>query len=181
MPMLPRRRDDIREPVEKLNRREFDDAIGPRPGGLASAAGPDPVRGFVPGQHVADAGDLAVWGADHGEPFERKGGTCAISEEMFETPRIAGHVAVDERDPNARVHRKSAVLPGEHVGGRVRGEQTRVFEPADHAAAHPLDDRAFPAAFHEVSRVRGYAPPSDTPRRPFPNALMSLGRKPGKG
>ena len=31
MPVLPRRRDEIREPVEELKRREFDDAIGPWP------------------------------------------------------------------------------------------------------------------------------------------------------
>jgi len=31
MPMLPRRRDEIGQPVQKLRRREFDDAIGPRP------------------------------------------------------------------------------------------------------------------------------------------------------
>jgi len=29
MPMLPRRRDEIGEPVQELKRREFDDAIGP--------------------------------------------------------------------------------------------------------------------------------------------------------
>ena len=42
VPVLPRRRDEIGEPVEELNRREFDDAIGSRPRGLAAAAGPDP-------------------------------------------------------------------------------------------------------------------------------------------
>ena len=31
VPVLPRRRDDIGEPVEELIRREFDDAVGPRP------------------------------------------------------------------------------------------------------------------------------------------------------
>jgi hypothetical protein len=31
MPVLPRRRDEIGEPVQKLKRREFDDAVGPRP------------------------------------------------------------------------------------------------------------------------------------------------------
>ena len=45
MPVLPRRRDEIGEAVQKLKRREFDDAIGPRPRGLAAAAGPDPVGG----------------------------------------------------------------------------------------------------------------------------------------
>jgi len=44
MPMLPRRRDEIGEPVQELKRRELDDAIGPRPRGLPAAAGPDPVE-----------------------------------------------------------------------------------------------------------------------------------------
>jgi hypothetical protein len=30
VPVLPRRRDQIREPVEELKRREFDDAVGTR-------------------------------------------------------------------------------------------------------------------------------------------------------
>jgi len=70
MPVLPRRRHEVGEPVEELIRREFDDAIGSRPRGLAAAAGPDPVGGFVSGQHVADAGDPAGWAADHGQSLQ---------------------------------------------------------------------------------------------------------------
>ena len=44
MPMLPRRRHEIGEPVEKLKRRELDDAIGSRPRGLAAGTPPDPTR-----------------------------------------------------------------------------------------------------------------------------------------
>jgi len=101
MPVLPRRRDEIGEPVEELKRREFHDASGSRPRGLA--AGPDPVGGFVSGQHVADAGDLAVWAADHGEPLECEGGPGAVSEKMLETPNIARHVAGEERYPDTGV------------------------------------------------------------------------------
>ena len=43
VPVLARRRHEIGEPVEKLKRREVDDAIGPRPRGLAAATGSDPV------------------------------------------------------------------------------------------------------------------------------------------
>jgi len=68
VPVLPRRRDEIGEPVQELKRRELDDAARPRPRGLAAAAGPDPGGRFVSGQHIADAGDPAVWAADHGEP-----------------------------------------------------------------------------------------------------------------
>ena len=60
MPVLPRRRDEVRQTFEKLKRREFDDAIGSRPRGLPAAAGPDPVGGFVSGEQVADLGDPAV-------------------------------------------------------------------------------------------------------------------------
>ena len=40
VPVLARRRHEIGEPVEKLKRREVDDAIGPRPRGLAAGCGP---------------------------------------------------------------------------------------------------------------------------------------------
>ena len=103
MPVLPRRRDQIGEPVQELKRREFDNAIGSRPRGLAAAAGSDPVGGFVSGQHVADLGDAVGWAADHGESFERKGRPGAVSQQVFETPKIAGHIAVDERDPNTGI------------------------------------------------------------------------------
>jgi len=63
MTVLPRRRDEIGEPVQELKRREFDDAIGSRPCGLTPAAGPDPGGGFVPREHVTDAGDPAGWAA----------------------------------------------------------------------------------------------------------------------
>ena len=69
MPVLPRRRDELGEPVEELKRRELDDAVGVRPRGLTTAAGPDPVGGLVSGQHVANAGDPDVWAADHGDPL----------------------------------------------------------------------------------------------------------------
>ena len=68
MPVLPRRRHEIGQPVQEVKRREFDDAIGSRPGGRSAAAGPDPGRGFVSREHVADADDAAVGVADHGEP-----------------------------------------------------------------------------------------------------------------
>ena len=69
--MLARRRHEIGEPVEEVKRREVDDAIGLRSRGLAAATGSDPVGGLVSGQRVADAGDPAVWAADHGEPSRK--------------------------------------------------------------------------------------------------------------
>ena len=38
MPVVPRRRDEIGEPVQELKRLEFDDAIGPRPAPIQLAA-----------------------------------------------------------------------------------------------------------------------------------------------
>ena len=103
MPVLPRRRHEVRQPVQELKRREFDDAIGSRPRGLPAAAGPDPVGGFVSGQHVADSGCAAGWAADHGESLEREGGPGAIPQQVLQTLEIAGHITVDERDPDTRV------------------------------------------------------------------------------
>jgi hypothetical protein len=57
----------------------------------------------VSGQHVADAGDPAVWAAEHREPLQCERGPGAIPKQVFETPRIARHVAVDECDPDIGV------------------------------------------------------------------------------
>ena len=65
MPVLPRRRHGIRQTIEELNRRTFDDAIGSRPRGLPPATPPDPVGRLVSGEHVADADDAAVGIADN--------------------------------------------------------------------------------------------------------------------
>jgi len=97
--MLPRRRHEIGGPVGELKWCEFDDAVGPRSRGLPPAARADPVGRFVSGENVADAGDAAVCTADHGEPLEREGRPGTGSEEMFQTLKIARHVAVDECDP----------------------------------------------------------------------------------
>ena len=96
MPVLPWRRDVIGEVGEQLKRREFDDAIGPRPRGLPPATPPDPVGGFVPWQHVADVGDTAVWAAVHGKSLERKGRPRTVSEQMLEGADNR-HAVGDER------------------------------------------------------------------------------------
>jgi hypothetical protein len=67
------------------------------------AAGADPVGGSVSGEHGADAGDAAVWAADHGEPIKREGGPCAVSQQVLETPKGTRHIAVEERDPDTRI------------------------------------------------------------------------------
>jgi len=92
--VLARRRHEIGEPVEELKRRELDAAAGPRLRGLSLPAGPDPVGRIVSRQHVTDASDPAARAAAHGESLEREGGPGAIPQEMFQTPKIARHVAV---------------------------------------------------------------------------------------
>ena len=65
-------------------------------------------------------GDIRLRGGgrqESGEPPEREGGPGARAQQVFETLKIARHVAVDKRDPDAGVDGKPAVLPGEHVGG----------------------------------------------------------------
>jgi len=94
MPVLPRRRHEVSEPVEELKRREVDDAIGPRPRGLAAASGSDPVGRLMSRQHVADASDLAICTAAHEESLEREGRPGTVSRQVFEALKIARHVAV---------------------------------------------------------------------------------------
>jgi hypothetical protein len=57
----------------------------------------------VSGQHVADAGDPAVWAADHGQSFKRERRPGTVSQQVFEALKKARHIAVDERDPDTRV------------------------------------------------------------------------------
>jgi hypothetical protein len=42
-PVLPRRWDEVGEPVQELKRHELDDTIGSRPRGVSGATGPDPI------------------------------------------------------------------------------------------------------------------------------------------
>ncbi len=80
MPVLARRRHEIRRPVEKLKRRELDNAVGLGPRGLSRAARADPVGGLVLRQHVADAGDAAARVTSHREPLQREGCPGAIPQ-----------------------------------------------------------------------------------------------------
>jgi len=77
----------------------------------------------VSGEHVADFGDAAICSTPDGESLEREGGPGAIPQQVLETPKVVRHVAVDERDPHARVHRKPTVLPVEHIDGPIGVEE----------------------------------------------------------
>jgi len=108
MPMLARQRDEIGEPVQELERRKFHDPAGSRPRGLSLSAGPDPGGGLVTREPIADASDAAVRAADHGQPVQCKGRPGAVPQEVFETLKVARHVAVDERDPDTRSTRHTS-------------------------------------------------------------------------
>ena len=89
MPVLPRRRDEISEPVEELKRREFDDAIGPRPRGLAAAAGARPIW------------RLCVWAARSG--CGRSGRLGRGSRRAAQGRRVAGpSISGDVPDSDTR-------------------------------------------------------------------------------
>ena len=104
MPVPPRRRDEIGEPVEELKWGKLDDDAGARPRGLPPAPRANPVGCLVSGEHVADAGDAAVFAAHHGEPFQREERPGTVSQQVLETFEVARHVAVDECNPDAGVH-----------------------------------------------------------------------------
>jgi hypothetical protein len=60
---------------------------------------------------------------------------------MLETFKVAGHVAVDECDPDTGVHREPTVFPAEHVGGRIGVEEPLHAEPTHDTTAHLLGER----------------------------------------
>jgi len=141
MPVLPRRRHKVSETVEELKWGKLDDAAGARPCGLTPTSRADPVGRLVSGEHVADAGDAAVFAAHHGEPLQREGRPGTVSQQVLETLKIARHVAVDERNPDAGVHREPAVLSSEHIAGRIGVDEPLHAEPTHDTPAHLLGER----------------------------------------
>ena len=65
-----------------------------------------------------------------------KGGPGAIPQQVFETPKIARKIAIDERDPDACIDREPAVLPGKHVGGGSGVEESLHAEPPHDTTAY---------------------------------------------
>ncbi len=68
VPVLPRRRHEIGQPVQEVTRREFDDAVSARPRRLPPTPRADPVGrpndDPASREHVADASDATVGVAD---------------------------------------------------------------------------------------------------------------------
>jgi hypothetical protein len=157
MPVLARRRHEIREPVEKLKGRELDDAIGPRPRGLPPSPRANPVGRLVSGEHIADAGDAAVPTTPDGEPLQCKVRTGTVSQQVFKRLTIDTQLETKERDPHAGVHRKTTVFWSEHVGGRIGVEEPLHAEPPHDTTAHLLG---------ECGQIRLGDRPSRQERRP---------------
>jgi hypothetical protein len=128
MPVLPRRRHEGSEPVEELTWGKLDDDADARPRGLPPAPRANPVGRLVSREHVADAGDAAVFAADHGEPLQREGRPGTVSQQVLERLTIDTQLETKERDPDAGVNRKPTVLSSEHVGGRIGVEEPLVGE-----------------------------------------------------
>ncbi len=97
-----------------------------------------PHGGLVSREYVADPGDATVSITDHGESFEGEGRADVVSKEAFEAVEVTRYVAVDERDPDTRVYRKPAMLPGEHGGGGIGVEEPLPLEPGDYLTADLL-------------------------------------------
>jgi hypothetical protein len=89
MAVLPRRRDEIGEPVEELKWQEGDDAVRPRPRRLSRAARADPVGGLVSGEHVVDFGCATACVTRHGEPFHRKGRPGTVPQSRLRSASMA--------------------------------------------------------------------------------------------
>ncbi len=158
MPVLPRRRHEIGQPVQEVKRREFDDAVGTRAFGLPPAPRANPVGRLVSGEHVADAGDAAVFAAHHGEPFQCEGRPGTVSQQVLEGLTLDTQLETKERDPDACVHRKTTVLSNDHVGGRIGVEEPLYAEPPHDTTAHLLGERGQIGLGNQSTRQEGRRP-----------------------
>ena len=174
VPMLARRRDEIGEPVQELKRRELDDAVRSRSRRLAAATGSDPVRRPMSRQHVADASDLAVCTAAHGEPLEREGWPGAIPQQVLQAPKIARHVAVDERDPNTGIAR----LPRSRRWQVLPPSRPRKHRPAGGEQRGPRRRHRKAGNLPHTSAFLRHAPPGGGIRHPHRSGVAGAQRRP---
>lgn len=123
MPVLPRRRHEIRERVEKLKRRKLENAVGTWQRGLSlSDPGRPSWRPCVAAPRNG-CGRCDVCVASHRESLERTWRTGAGSHQVLEALKIAGHFAVDERHPHA------AAWTGRRAAGQRVGNEPRPAKP----------------------------------------------------
>ena len=79
-----------------------------------SIAGSSSLRRLKDAALIMHLHELAAIGgraADHGEPFQRKGRPCTVSQQVVETSKIARHIAVEERDPDEKHRLKTRCSP----------------------------------------------------------------------
>jgi hypothetical protein len=92
MPVLSRRRDKVRQTIEKLKRREFDDASGSRPRGLSPAARPSWRPSGPCGGRCTTADAAALAGEGHDESLAAARAESAGEAEAEEP---AGEIAAE--------------------------------------------------------------------------------------
>ncbi len=121
VPVFSWRRHEVRQTIQKLKRREFNDAVGIGPGGFSRPSRADPVAGLVSGQHVANSSDAAVFTAVHGESLE------SMETPLFSQARMSPAAAASSR-PRSLHHlttrrRAEAVDEGDGAESRARSRR----------------------------------------------------------
>ena len=109
------------------------------PGSCRGRHGPARVRprrsaGLGPARVVAARGARRDGAGSSGS------GPGTVPQEVLEAPQVARHVPVHEGDADARVDGKTAVLPGEHVGGGLGVEESVAEEPAHESRADAVGE-----------------------------------------
>ena len=106
-------------------------------------------------------GDVAAVTTDHQKPLEGEGKPRTVPQEMFESLEVARHHTIDEADANRRIDGEAAVLPGEHVGGRIWIEKALSHEQPHDAASHSFGDSREILSIHRLGGKEGGHPAGD--------------------
>jgi hypothetical protein len=102
LPVLPRRRDKVRQTIEELKRREVDEAVGSRPRGLPPATGPTQLAALFLGS-TSRSGSVIR--------------TLASTEKpLFSQARMSAAAAASSRAYDARDGRTPRGRHGDGVG-----------------------------------------------------------------
>jgi hypothetical protein len=101
----------------------------------------------VTGQHVADFSDAVICTTPDGEPLQREGRPGTVSQQVLEALKIARHVAVDECNPDAGVHREPTITEP----GPIRKILTHLGEPLEPPLISPA--RGPPTDWGELVQV----------------------------
>lgn len=77
----------------------------------------------------------------NGEPLKCKVLPGAIQQEVFSRVKTARHVAVDEPDPDACIHRRLPVFSSENLADRIGVDEPLRTKPPHNTTAHLLRER----------------------------------------